>query len=81
MANVSNRTKFFVNMAKVANSLSPYETKKLTEELKDLCYDLHGCDCEECPVYAVNNEIPNNENSRWGCDCFKDGHKMMKFIK
>lgn len=50
-------------------------------ELSDICHDLHGCNCEECPVYAVNDEVPNKRKSRWGCDCFKDGSKMREFIK
>ena len=52
----------------------------MKDELKELCGTLHGCDCESCPVYVVENKVPNAKNSRWGCDCFKDGESMLSFI-
>jgi len=54
---------------------------KVINTLYDICDREHACCNNSCPVYNVNNGIPNNNNSRYGCDCFKSGSSMLKFLK
>lgn len=58
--------------------------RDIEEELYDICNDVHAsCDCE-CPVYEINEgpvnpDKPFEENR--GCDCFKNGRKMLNFLR
>ena len=56
--------------------------KDLSNALYEICENTHASCDEDCPVYRANGYgVPNNEKSRWGCDCFKDGFKMLQFLK
>lgn len=48
--------------------------------LHDICDNVHS-DCDEdCPIYELTDgELPDAEGR--GCDCFKDGKAMLKFIR
>jgi len=60
---------------------TPDNVYDLENELRDVCVDVHGVDCNQCPVYECNNYIiPNDQETRWGCDCFKNGVKMRRII-
>jgi len=64
--------------------------KQVTDEhikgvLYEICDRVHsGCD-SECPVYRLNgNKVPDTANDfevNRGCDCFKNGAKMLEFIR
>lgn len=54
-------------------------------ELYEICDREHSSCNSECPVFSLNgNKIPDTvkdfEVNR-GCDCFKDGKKMLEFIR
>lgn len=60
--------------------------KRVTEtdirtELEMICLSVHSqCD-SECPVYEKNGDkFPWNKN-RNSCHCFRDGRKMLAFIR
>jgi hypothetical protein len=57
-------------------------TKKDIEEfLYEMCDNEHGSCNFSCLVYDLNNcEIPYKDDSQ-NCICFKNGHKMLEFIK
>jgi len=57
----------------------------LTVELYEICDRVHAnCD-DECPVYLLNGHSPPGSDKLFhenrGCDCFKNGPKMLRFIK
>ena len=39
----------------------------------------HATCSNKCPVYKLNNGIPRDSSSE--CQCFKDGLKMLNFIR
>jgi len=47
----------------------------------EICDREHASCNPECPVYAINNKVPNDSKSRSGCDCFKNGEAMIKFLR
>ncbi len=59
--------------------------KDLYNEFYNICDRVHsGCN-NECPVYKLNGgkavgEDKDFEENR-GCDCFKNGKEMLKFVK
>lgn len=61
-------------------------TEEMIEyELYEICDREHSSCNSECPVFNLNgNKIPDTvkdfEVNR-GCDCFKDGKKMLEFIR
>lgn len=56
--------------------------KDLEFALYEICENTHASCDENCPVYRANEyEVPNNEKSDCGCDCFKNGSKMLQFLK
>lgn len=55
---------------------------EIASELYEICEREHSGCSDACPVYRLNHsEVPNKENTQWGCDTFKDGTAMYKFIK
>lgn len=63
----------------------PITEKEIENALYDVCDNVHGsCDCQ-CPVYSLNgNKVPDTANEyrvNRGCDCFKSGKQMLKFIR
>jgi hypothetical protein len=56
--------------------------KDIEEALYEMCDREHaGCN-PGCLVYRLNgNKIPNKEGKMSGCDCFKNGVAMLRFIK
>jgi len=56
--------------------------KDIKDALYEMCDNNHGSCNSECLVYTLNNdEIPYTSENGSGCDCFKDGQKMLDFIK
>jgi hypothetical protein len=57
----------------------------ITEALHDICDDEHSSCNNNCPVFAANgSSVPDTVNDfdkNRGCDCFKDGKAMFKFLK
>lgn len=52
--------------------------------LYDICDRVHSHCNSDCPVYAINNQVPDTANDfkvNRGCDCFKSGAAMIKYIK
>jgi hypothetical protein len=47
----------------------------------NICDREHSTCNSDCPVFAITNSVPNKSNSRYGCDCFKDGKAMIKYLK
>ena len=60
----------------------PITDKDLEDALYQTCEDVHASCDETCPVYHLNGrQVPNTTGTRWGCDTFKDGAKMLAFIR
>jgi len=59
--------------------------KTLSEELYEICDSVHAQCNNECPVYKLNgSSIPDTAKifkENRGCDCFKMGSMMLKFIR
>lgn len=56
--------------------------KDLATELYEVCDSVHASCDSGCPVYRLNgNKVPYTEGGRSGCDCFKNGTAMLKFIR
>ena len=58
--------------------------EEIAEELYEICDREHASCNRVCPVYKinvgpVNPDKPFEENR--SCDCFKDGHAMLRFIR
>ena len=56
----------------------------IADELYEICSRVHASCDSECPVYRINGgpvnlHKPFEENR--GCDCFKAGHAMLRFIR
>jgi len=49
--------------------------------LQELCEQNHDMCNEECPVYAVNGEVPLDPEHPDNCLCFKSGVKMYHYLK
>lgn len=57
------------------------EINTLNSELTAVCCEEEDKGCSNCPVFIVNNnESPPYLGKYYGCDCFKNGDKMRKFI-
>jgi len=54
-------------------------------ELYKICDRVHSSCDFECPVYRINGyKVPDTANDfevNRGCDCFKNGAKMLEFIR
>lgn len=63
----------------------PVDDSDLANALFDICEREHSSCNMNCPVYeandgqCVNADRPFKENR--GCDCFKDGHAMLNFLR
>ena len=54
----------------------------IQDELHEICETEHSSCNSNCPVYDINGgEAPNTITDNRGCDCFKNGSKMLTFIK
>jgi hypothetical protein len=57
----------------------------LIDELYEICDHEHSSCNSDCPVYFINNckvlDTANDFKINRGCDCFKDGRKMLNFIR
>ncbi len=59
---------------------------EIEQELYTICEREHSSCNNDCPVYMMNgSKIPQTDGDpdarRWGCDCFRDGEKMLQFIR
>ena len=60
----------------------PITDKDIANELEEICWNVHASCDTNCPVFRLNgNKIPVDDDSRYGCSCFKDGEKMLNFVK
>lgn len=62
----------------------PIYEDDLADALLEICKREHSSCNSECPVFDKNNgplhpERPLKENR--GCDCFKNGYKMLDFLR
>jgi hypothetical protein len=64
----------------ILSTVDQESIEELIEELQDSCEEYHADSCSECAVYQCGNEVPDYKQTRWGCDCFKDGKKMRQYI-
>jgi hypothetical protein len=61
--------------------------QKITDEdlenaLYEVCDDVHSSCNSSCPINRLNGgEVPNTLPNNRGCDCFKNGKAMLKFIR
>jgi hypothetical protein len=56
--------------------------KEIKNALYEMCDREHSSCNSDCLVYKLNgNQVPNLENTRCGCDCFKDSTKILEFIR
>lgn len=56
----------------------------IEDGLYEICENTHSSCDGGCPVYVLNDyEAPNTQpfEVNRGCDCFKDGKKMLEFIR
>jgi hypothetical protein len=63
---------------------TPVGDPDLVKALFKLCADVHGMDCDSCPVYENNHGKVKSDNpyaKDGGCACFKDGQKMLDFLR
>ncbi len=53
--------------------------------LFEICDTHHALNCNKCIIYKINdNKSPGSEKpfrENRGCDCFKNGQKMLEFIR
>lgn len=55
--------------------------KDIENDLYEMCDREHACCNDDCLVYKMNGgKCVEPENSRYGCDCFKNGKAMLKFL-
>jgi len=58
---------------------------QIADGLYEICDRVHSSCDGECPVYRLNGyAVPDTAkdfNVNRGCDCFKDGEKMLEFIR
>ena len=77
-----NSTDTYVQELRAA--ISTKKSKRVREnELYEICESTHASCDSECPVFAVNNEVPDTAkdfNVNRGCDCFKNGTAMLEFL-
>ena len=57
--------------------------KDIEIDLEEICEIVHSSCDSACPIYAINGgKAPiDDKNSRFGCDCFRNGEKMLQFIR
>lgn len=56
--------------------------KDIENALEEMCENAHSSCDSSCIVYELNGcRIPNRKDSRYGCDCFKNGMVMLDFIR
>lgn len=73
-------------MTDFENELSPTlpDDKELASHLFTICDRVHASCDDDCPVYRANgSQVPDTANDfdkNRGCDCFKDGKAMLKFL-
>lgn len=57
----------------------------IADELYEICDRVHSSCDSDCPVYSINgNRVPDTANDfkvNRGCDTFKDGEAMLRFIR
>jgi len=54
--------------------------------LYEICDVVHSSCDSSCPIYKLNgNKVPHTPGNlygdEYGCDCFKSGTEMLKFIR
>ncbi len=58
--------------------------KEIENQLYEICDSVHSSCDNGCPVYRLNgSEVPDTAKDfkvNRGCDCFKNGSAMRKFI-
>ena len=63
----------------------PVDQRTLVSALYEMCDRVHASCDDDCLVYKLNgSKVPDTAHSfevNRGCDCFKNGQKMMAFIK
>ena len=60
----------------------PVTEDEVNDELYEVCSTVHSSCDSECPVFRLNgNQISNTTENLGGCDCFKNGAAMARFIR
>jgi hypothetical protein len=72
------------NLLTQAIAGEPISDADIEDALYKICDDVHSSCYEACPVFEKNGgplraEKPFEENR--GCDCFKNGRAMLKFLR
>lgn len=50
-------------------------------DLGNICDDVHATCNRLCPVFAANGDSQVDKSSENGCACFKNGEKMLHFLR
>jgi len=54
---------------------------ELATQLFYICDSVHASCDDSCPIYELMGGDVNKDNSRFGCNWFKDGHKMLETLR
>jgi len=75
-------------MNTILEKLIDYRSTEITDEdieneLYELCDKFHSdCTDTDCPIIEKNNgEVPWDKTWEGNCICFKDGKKMLEFLR
>lgn len=63
---------------------SKISDEDIENELYEICDRVHSSCDDSCPVFRLNGDKPPNvleDGLEYGCDCFKNGKKMLEFIR
>lgn len=52
----------------------------IASALYNICDSVHASCDSSCPIYAIHDGVPNEKKGPYGCDFFKNGEKMRKFL-
>jgi len=61
--------------------IKKYQINELREILFDICQHVHAHCNDNCPVFKINNGVPNHTGKAWDCDCARNGKTMYTFIR
>lgn len=56
------------------------DDQDIKQALYEICDETHASCNDMCPVYEKNHG-PVNPTAKYGCDCFKNGKKMLEFLR
>lgn len=73
--------KVFVGEDGISFNAEDLSEDAVKNELAEICERVHASCDNDCPVYDVNGCVPDENKTRSGCDCFKNGKAMLEFLQ